>query len=405
MILDYVVLAVRNLRRRGLRSYLTLLGIMIGIMAVVALISLGNGLRDAVSSQFGISSTEVISVQAGGVNSFGPPGSGVAKPLTVQDVEAIGKISGVEYAIRRNIPTVKLEFKDNVVFGVAMSIPNGDQRKFAYDVLDIGTEQGRLLKDGDLGKVVLGNNFLTKKAGLENQVEVGDTVKVQDKSFEVVGITEKKGSFIFDNIIHVNEKDLADLVGYGDNVDLIAVKVRNKDDLGLIKQRIEDLLRDRRDVKVGEEDFEVSTPESSLETVDSVLSGIQLFIVLIASVSIIVGALGIVNTMTTSVLERKKEIGIMKAIGAKNSDVFYQFFIESGILGLIGGLSGVILGVLVGFGGVLILNNFIGSSTSPQISWSLIILALLGSFGLGSISGIAPALRAARQSPVEALRG
>jgi len=108
--------------------------------------------------------------------------------------------------------------------------------------------------------------------------------------------------------------------------------------------------------------------------------------------------------MTTSVLERRKEIGIMKAIGAKNSDIFYQFFIESGLLGLIGGIVGVILGLIIGSLGIIGINNFIGSTTKLQISVPLIVFSLIGSFVLGSISGIVPALRAARQNPVDALR-
>ncbi len=404
MIQDYVNLAIRNLRRRGLRSYLTLLGILIGITAVVALITLGNGLREAVISQFGISSTEVIGVQAGGVNAFGPPGSGVTKPLQEDDVEAIEKLSIVDQAVRRNIPTVRMEYEDEVIFGIAMSIPDGDDRDLVYKELNVDAVQGRLLKDGDTNKVVLGNNFLTGKAGLNNPVEAGDKVEIQGRTFEVVGITEKKGSFIFDNVIHVNDKDLESIAGYGDNVDLIVVKVRNSDDIDRAKEEIEDLMRERRDVEEGEEDFEVSTPEAELETVNEILSGIQIFIVMIAFIAIIVGAIGIVNTMTTSVLERKKEIGVMKAIGAKNSDVFLQFFIESGLLGLVGGIIGVILGLTIGISGIIGINNFLGSSTSPKVDFVLVILTLLGSFLIGSISGIAPALRAANQNPVEALR-
>ena len=404
MIQDYTKIAVRNLRRRGLRSYLTLLGIIIGITAVVALITLGSGLRIAVLSQFGISSTEVITVQAGGVTAFGPPGSGVTTPLTIEDVEVLQKVNGVEKAIRRNIPTGKLEFKNEIVFGIAMSIPDGEDRKFVYELLELDIEQGRLLKDGDTNKVVLGNNFLAEKVGLSRKIEVGDTVKVQDKNFEVVGITKKKGSFIFDNIIHMNEELLEDLMGYGDNVDLIAIKVKDRDEIEQTKIKIEEALRKSRNVDEGEEDFEVSTPQESLETVDQVLGGIQLFIVMIAFVSIFVGAVGIVNTMTTSVLERRKEIGIMKAVGAKNSDIFSLFFIESGLLGLIGGIGGIVLGLIIGSLGILGINSFMGTSTNLQISISLIVYSLIGSFALGSVSGIAPALGAAKQNPVDALR-
>ncbi len=402
---DYFSLAFGNLRHRGVRSWLTLLGIFIGIMAVVSLISLGNGLKVAVNSQFGVSTTEVITVQAGGITFAGPPGSGVAKSLTIEDMDRIEELSSVERVIRRNIPTGKLEFNDRAIFGLVMNIPDGVNRKFAYEVLEVEAESGRLLKDGDLNKVVLGYNFYVDKVGLDKVVRVGDKVLIQNKSFEVLGITQKKGSFIFDNLVHMNEEPLKDLMGYGDDVDLIVVQVKDKDLMEKTKEDIEKVLRKTRDVKVGEEDFEVSTPEAALETVNGIIAGVQAFIVLIASISILVGSLGIVNTMTTSVLERKKEIGIMKAVGARNVDIFYQFFIESGLLGLVGGLVGVIFGIAIGFFGTIGINGFIGSEVVPEISIYLIFFSLLGSFLVGAISGIVPAMKAARENPVEALRG
>jgi len=183
------------------------------------------------------------------------------------------------------------------------------------------------------------------------------------------------------------------------------VKVRGEDSMDRAKEDIEKLLRKRRNVDVGEEDFEVSTPEAMMETVNSVLGGVQAFIVIIASISILVGALGIVNTMTTSVLERRKEIGIMKAIGGTNWQVFLQFFFESGLLGLVGGIVGVILGTLIGFFGIAGINNFIGGDIGLVIDPILIGGALLGSFVIGSLAGIVPAMSAAKQNPVEALRG
>jgi len=374
-------------------------------MAVVSLISLGNGLKVAVNSQFGVSTTEVITVQAGGITFAGPPGSGVAKSLTIEDMDRIEELSSVERVIRRNIPTGKLEFNDRAIFGLVMNIPDGVNRKFAYEVLEVEAESGRLLKDGDLNKVVLGYNFYVDKVGLDKVVRVGDKVLIQNKSFEVLGITQKKGSFIFDNLVHMNEEPLKDLMGYGDDVDLIVVQVKDKDLMEKTKEDIEKVLRKTRDVKVGEEDFEVSTPEAALETVNGIIAGVQAFIVLIASISILVGSLGIVNTMTTSVLERKKEIGIMKAVGARNVDIFYQFFIESGLLGLVGGLVGVIFGIAIGFFGTIGINGFIGSEVVPEISIYLIFFSLLGSFLVGAISGIVPAMKAARENPVEALRG
>jgi len=183
------------------------------------------------------------------------------------------------------------------------------------------------------------------------------------------------------------------------------VKVKSQDLMMQAKEDIEKLLRKRRDVKVGEEDFEVSTPAAALETVNQVLLGVQLFIAMIALISVVVGAIGIINTMTTSVLERKKQIGIMKAIGARNKDIFYLFFIESGLMGLIGGIIGVTIGVIVGYVGTIGINQFLGADVQPTIQWGLVVYSLIGSFILGSISGIWPALSAAKKKPVEALKG
>ena len=405
MIQDYFALSLKNLKHRGIRSWLTLLGIFIGILAVVSLISLGSGLKLGVMSQFGVSSTEVITVQAGGLNAYGPPGSGVVNALTEEDVQAIGKLSLVDKAIPRYLPPGKLEFNDIVGFGMSMSVPDSPDRKLTYEILDLEAEAGRLLKDGDSNKVVLGNNFYLDKSGFGKKIVPGNTIILQDKKFQVVGIAKKKGSFIFDNIIYVNEEPLKDLMKIGNEVDVIAVRIKNKDSMEKAKEDIEKLLRKRRDVKIGEEDFEVSTPESSLETVNSILGGVQAFIIVIASMSILVGALGIVNTMTTSVLERRKQIGIMKAIGARNKDIFYNFFIEAGLMGLIGGFFGVVFGVLIGYLGTVGINSFIGASVKPQIDFIFITLVLIGSFLIGSVAGITPAMNAAKQNPVEALRG
>ena len=402
---DYFKLAFRNLKHRGIRSWLTLLGIFIGVLAVISLVSLGTGLKTAVASQFGIGTTEVISVQAGGISAAGPPGTGVTKFLTYSDADAIERLSTVEAAIPRIITSGKLEYNDFVGFGYAASIPDGDKRDLVYEILDINPEVGRLLKDGDTNKVVLGYNFLKEDNGFRKPIVPGKTVLIQDKEFEVVGITEKEGSFIFDNLVYMNEEPLKDLMNYGERVDIIAVKVRDKDFIGRAKTDIEKLMRARRNVEKGEEDFEVSTPETSLETVNSILGGVQAFIIVVASISILVGAIGIINTMTTSVLERRREIGIMKSIGARNLEIFNQFLIESGLLGFVGGFLGVIGGLVVGYLGIQGLNNFIGSEISLDLNYFLIIGSLIGSFIIGAVSGIIPALQAAKQNPVEALRG
>ncbi|MCK4997463.1 ABC transporter permease [Candidatus Pacearchaeota archaeon] len=402
---DYLILALKNLKHRGIRSWLTLLGIFIGITAVVSLIGLGAGLQAAVGAQFGISSTQVISVKAGGLSSFGPPGSGAVNKLTIDDADAIDGLSSVETAFPRILSSSKIEFNNIVELGMSMSTPGGKNRKLSYEILDLEVETGRMLKDGDVNKVVLGYNFWKDGNVFRRMIVPGKSVLVQDKKFIVVGTLKKTGSLVFDSMVLMNEEPLRDLMDYGDDVDVIGVKVRSEDVMDRAKEDIEKLMRKRRDVKIGKEDFEVSTPDSMMDTVNSVLGGVQAFIIIIASISILVGALGIVNTMTTSVLERRKEIGIMKAIGAKNSQIFMQFFFESGMLGLMGGIVGSIFGTLVSILGVIGINNFLGAELSPVIDFILIGGALTGSFIIGAVAGIVPAMNAAKQNPVEALRG
>lgn len=405
MILDSCFLAIKNLKHRGLRSWLTLLGIFIGVTAVVALISLGNSLQVAVSSQFGVSQTELITIQAGGVQAYGPPGSGVVNPLDIDDYRAIEKLGGVKRIAGRHLSAGKLEYNDQVIFGYTVNIPSGGERDFIYEQLGGDAVIGRLLKESDSKKVFLGYNFYVDKVGLDKVVLPGKNVLINDVSYEVVGILEKKGSFIFDNAVYMNDKDMDDLFDYGDTYDAIVVQLKDNDDMNNMKLEIEKVLRKSRDVKEGEEDFDVSTPEASLSTVKGILGGVQAFIIIVALISVFIGALGIVNTMTTSVLERKKEIGIMKSIGARNDHIFLQFFIESGLLGFLGGLVGVIFGTLIGIFGTIGINNFIGAEIKPAINFVLIFFTLLGSFLIGSIAGIVPAMNASRENPVEALKG
>lgn len=407
MIEDYFNLAFKNLRRRGIRSWLTLLGILIGVAAVVSLISLGNGLKNAVNSQFNIGSTEVISVQAGGLSNYGPPGSGAAKPLTQSDTDAIAKLANVQWAISRNIRNIKIEFNKEVSFTYMVSVPDNptDAQDVYHTVEGIEIGQGKLVEAGDRGVVVIGSNLADgTKNGFGRDIHVGNTVTINGKNFRVQGILKKTGSVLYDNIVLMNAVDMKNLLGYGNEVDIIGVKVIDPSQMNQTKADIEKLMRQRRDVKVGEEDFQVSTPQAMLSTVNSIISGIQIFIIIIASISILVGAIGITNTMTTSVLERRREIGIMKGIGARNEHIFYQFFIEAGLLGLIGGMLGVLLGVGIGYVGTSALNSFLGSTTKPAISFSLIFFTMIGSFLIGALSGFLPALKAAHEKPVEDIR-
>ena len=382
-----------------------MIGIIIGVTAVVALIGLGEGLKTAIASQFGITSTEVLTVQAGGLNSYGPPGSGAVNPLTKKDSDALERISYVQSSVGRIIAILPVDFNEKEELVYFVSIPDGEKRKLIEETSDLKIGNGRLLKDGDKNKIILGYNFASDKNQFNKKIIVGSRVIVKGQIFEVTGILKKRGSFIVDNAAFMNEDPLREITGNKERVDVIGVKVKSKEVMEQAKNEVEKVLRKRRDVKEGEEDFTVQTPQAALANLNQVLTGVQIFIVIVASISIFVGALGIINTMLTAVLERRSQIGIMKAIGARNQDIFMLFLIESGILGLIGGLIGIILGTAASYFGTLGINSFVGSSASPQINIWLIASALIGCFIIGAVSGIVPAMRAARQKPVDALRG
>jgi putative ABC transport system permease protein len=404
MLKDYFIFSVRNLANRKLRSWLTMIGIIIGITAVVSLISMGQGLKVAISAQFGDLGTDKLAVQAS--SGFGPPGTGVVRPLTKDNLEKVKKAGGVKVAGGRLVRPGKLEHDNHAGFGYAASMPDGEARDLIEDAQNLEAESGRLLKDGDKGKVMLGSNLGAEDAGFGKQIMVGSTVTVEGTEFEVVGILKKLGSFILDNVVFMNEDDLREALNVPkEDYDIIVVQINPNADIVEVQQRVEKVMRKERDVKEGEEDFTVQTPQAILGQVNSTLFAVQLFVYIIAGISIIVGGIGIMNTMFTSVFERTKQIGIMKSIGARNNSIFSIFFIESGLIGSVGGLIGAFFGAFFAIGLAFLGRTLLGGDLiRAEISIWLLIGSVLGSFLLGSIFGILPAVKAAKLHPVEALR-
>jgi len=404
MIKDYFRLAVNALLQRKLRSYLTMIGVFIGIAAVVSLIGLGAGLQNAIMGQFGSFSPDVLSIQAGGVQ-VGPPGSGAVTPLTRDDADALQSVKGVKLIIPRMIRTAEMTFNGRSQYNLVASMVSGDARKEIERVLQLEIAEGRALKDSDRNKVVLGANFAESGNGFGKTISPGQRVSIKGKLFEVVGISKKRGSFIFDNIVLMNEGPMMSLFDDHTKVDIIAVVVSDQNEIDRVQARLEKKMRQLRKVKVGEEDFEVTSPQNTLRTIGDTLFAVQLFVYIIAGISLLVGGIGIMNTMYTAVLERTKEIGIMKSIGAQNYVIFTLYFIESGLMGILGGIIGILLGMglasgLAFVGRMALGSNLIQASFSPFILFG----ALLFSFLLGSVAGLTPALGAAKMNPVNALR-
>ncbi len=382
-----------------------MLGIFIGIAAVVSLISLGSGLQQAVTGQLGSLSVDKLTIQNKGTG-LGPPGSTVVEKLNENDVKIVEDVRGVGLAVPRLIRITKAEYNEAVSFTYATNLPEEQKAaQLVYDSFDIKAGEGRLLKPEDEGKILIGYDFGRTKQ-FEKDLGVGKKIKLNGKDFEIVGIMKKSGNFQLNNIIIMPSKDMENLLDIKNEWDLIVVQVQDKNQIDEVSASIEDALRKDRNEKIGEETFSVETPVQALGAVNTILNTINAIIVGIAAISLLVGGVGIANTMYTSVIERKKEIGVMKAVGATNRDILFVFIIESGLLGLAGG----IIGALLGLGGAIGISNAANSALGSDllkvmISYPLLLGSVGFSFFLGIIFGVLPAMQASRLNPVEALRG
>ena len=402
MISDFFSLSVNNLRRRKLRAWLTMLGIFIGIAAVVALISLGQGLQNAITAEFENFGTDKISIEEKGVQ--GPPGSGTSKStkLTSDDLEVIKDVSGVLGAAGFIFKTGKVEHDDEIDFNFVYGMPLKSDEKRIANFFEV--EQGRDLKEGDKKKAVVGIYYIEGKV-FEKKLRIGDKIIIEGEEFEIVGVMERIGNPFDDSAIFIPKETIKEVFGLGDEESVIYAQVENVNEIDKVKQDIEKALRKFRDEEEGKETFQVRTSEQLLESFSNIFGIVQAVLVGIAAISLVVGGIGIANTMYTSVIERTKEIGTMKAIGAKNSDIMFLFLIESGLLGLVGGVIGIFIGLALSKGAEYIATAQLGTDLlQASTGWNLIIGAMLFSFFIGAISGVLPALQASRLKPVDALR-
>ncbi len=405
MLRDFFKIALNNLKRRKLRSWLTMVGIFIGIAAVVGLISLGQGLQTAITGQFESMGSDYLTV-TNAETGFGPPGSTAIDKLTDHDLKIVENVRGVKKAAPILLRTLKIEYNKIVSFSMARGVSNNaESLQEEYDALGLKTADGRLLKIGDNKKVLLGNDF-SKDTKFDKPVEVGKKIKISGEEFEVIGILKSSGNFMINGAILIFYEDLKEIEGIDDEIDMIGLTIKNTEEASDVAERIEKALRKDRDLKEGEEDFAVQTPAQVISTVNTILDSINIVVVGIAMISLIVGGVGIANTMYTSVLERRKEIGTMKAIGARNSNILSIFLIESGLLGLVGGIVGASLGALFALGVGSVANNALGTSIiQVDVSFSLIISAISFSFLLGILFGAIPSYQASKLPPTQALRG
>ncbi len=399
---NYFFLAFNNLKRRKLRSWLTMIGIFIGIAAVVALISLGQGLQDYITGEFEKLGSDKIIIQP---KLMGPPGSTTSKSLilTSSDMKVVEGIRGVKWVVGMVMKTGQVTFKDESSVGFIIGI-NPDDFKLLSEVQSIELLEGRQLKSGDKSKAVIGYNHAYGDIW-KRDIEIGDTIQIEGIDFKIIGIYKKVGNPYDDTAVYISKDTLKELLNVGDEESQMLVKTAEGFAPEDVADNIKRKLRQNRNEKEDQETFNVQTSDQLLATFSSIFAVVQAVFVGIAGISLVVGGIGIMNTMYTAVIERTKEIGTMKAIGAKNSDIMTLFLIESGLLGMVGGIIGVIIGIAIGKGVEYGASIALGSPLiQASFRWYLIVGALAFSFIIGSLSGLLPAMQASKLKPADALR-
>ncbi|HWR25088.1 MAG TPA: ABC transporter permease [Methanosarcina sp.] len=406
----YLKMALNMLLHSRLRSWLTIIGIVIGVGSVVGILSLGDAMQEQVQSRLAELDLTKITISPGYTKAMSNmPGFGGGRSVTTSDVTLTNKdiaaLRGLE-----NITYISGEIsgREGVVYAgqnATLSITGVDPQVWKY-MTTLKPKSGRLLEPADAYVAVIGSGVAS--GTFKQDIGINQVIIINGKSVRVVGILEEGGDR-GDRNIYMPIDGAVNLItdAKKDVFDTITVKARSEDQVDTLMEDIVDkLMISRHIVREDDRDFSVTASKSMAESITSMTSSITLFLGAIAAVSLLVGAVGIANTMFTSVLEKTKEIGTMKAIGAKNRDILMIFLFNSAMVGFVGGVFGVILGALLSalfpMIGVTMMRS--GGSTSLSLSPHLMILGLFLAIMIGVVSGVVPAYRASKLKPVDALR-
>jgi putative ABC transport system permease protein len=406
MFRDNFNLAYKNIKERMSRSILTLLGIAIGIMAIISLMGIGEGMNVAVEGELSsLSDTIIVSVGEGfSIFSAGQLDD-TGEYLTERDITDLERIPGVKEVNTQLTGMASLSFNGdgNSVF-VTVTGMEIESMNLQYGLADLS--EGTLLEVGDQSKVIIGYDVAHDY--FDNDISIGSRVKINGKKFFINGIFSRQGMgpgvSTNDDLVLLTSRDFQKATGES-NIFVATVSVLNVNEVESVALEIERAINENH----GDEDFASATSMSSiLDSIQSIMGILQTVLIAIASIALVVASIGIMNTMLTSVMERTREIGIMKAIGATNKDIMSIFIIEGLLLSLVGGLSGIILGILGSQGVAILLSNMGpgmgGTPLEPVITFMAIALGLSVSMIVGILSSLYPAWKAAKMSPIEAVR-
>ena len=402
MLNESIKMAFDGMISNKLRTFLTLLGIIIGVGAVIAMVSLGFGVKESIKDNISKLGSNLLMVSAGGRTATGARlAAGEGARLTFDDMLAIEKqvdgISGISASVNTSYQLVA--GNQNWTSRVEGTTPSN------FAIQNYELEDGRLFTERDMnsrarvaviGKTVADNLF-------PGDDPVGQIMRIKKAPFQVIGVLKAKGSSGMgqdqdDTVIIPLTTAQNRMMGIT-HVQRITVQAENENVINDVQAEVEQVLRTRHKIKDGDyDDFTISNMAAIMDTMMATANSITLLLGCIAAISLLVGGIGIMNIMLVSVTERTREIGIRKALGATYNNILLQFLIEAMVIGVVGGFLGVVIGIIASYG----ISTIAGWNT--VISWWAIVVAVVFSVGIGLFFGIYPARKAALLDPIDALR-
>jgi putative ABC transport system permease protein len=400
-----IIEALESLSSNKLRSGLTILGIVIGVAAVIAMISIGRGAQNSITGSIQGIGTNLVFVFRGGSEEVTNP-----KPITLGDAEAIADPFQAP-SVAAVAPVLQGDGK--VSYGGESTVTSVEGVTPAYEMVrNTSVTEGEFISEahilGRASVVLLGTEVADKLFGRKEGL-VGETVRIDGQPFRVIGILEEKGGSSFaneDNRVMVPLTTAQNRLirrQSRDRVDMLMVQAVSAQAVPQASEEIAQILRTRHSTEVGADDFTILSQQDFLDTARTITSVLTIFLGGIAAISLLVGGIGIMNIMLVSVTERTREIGLRKALGARKADILVQFLTESSVLSLIGGIIGILLGwaISAAVGSIAAAND---APINPSIGVDTVLMATLFSTAVGLFFGLYPANRAASLEPVEALR-
>jgi len=399
---EYFKIAFKTIATRRMRSWLTTIGIIIGVFLIVSLLSLSEGLKGAVMQQLNMMGKDLITIMPGDITDMSSMMAGTK--LSDQDLDIIEKSEGVDTLIEMDYTSVIIRSGDIKKTSLAYGIDlRNDLETFKSDMgwsLATGRWPAPNKNEMVVGSVVAKEMFPS--------LRVGNEMVIKGRKFIVVGILNSVGSKQDDSMVGIDLSIFRAITGERTGAKMAMAKIESGYSADFVAGEIKSNLNENRKRQIGQKESEssytVMTSETLTAIVGNVMGLIQAVIIGFASIAIVVGGIGIMNTMYTSVSERTKEIGIMKAIGAKNKTITTIFLIESGIFGMLGGIGGTLLGLFFAKAIEIYFQIHPLFYLKAEVGPGLILFSISFSFLIGCISGYFPARTASKLKPVDALR-